>query len=70
MPTPNGRFHIGHISGPYLKTDILARNLKFLGHDVKVMSGVDTYEAHVSLKGNRSFPYIIKQQLAQASAVI
>ncbi|TXK93408.1 hypothetical protein BMR07_16415 [Methylococcaceae bacterium CS1] len=50
MPTPNGRFHIGHISGPYLKTDILARNLKFLGHDVKAMSGVDTYEAHVSLK--------------------
>jgi len=50
MPTPNGRFHIGHISGPYLKTDILARNLKLLGHDVKVMSGVDTYEAHVSLK--------------------
>lgn len=50
QPTPNGRLHIGHISGPYLKSDVLARNLRMLGHDVSIISGVDTFEAHVCLK--------------------
>jgi len=50
MPTPNGRLHIGHISGPYLKMDVLARHQRFIGNKATIISGVDTYESHVCLK--------------------
>lgn len=44
MPTPNGPLHLGHIGGPYLRADILARHLRQQGHHVKVMSGTDNFE--------------------------
>ncbi|WP_103069464.1 class I tRNA ligase family protein [Aquimarina sediminis] len=59
MPTPNGRLHLGHIGGPFLKMDILARLLQCRGAIAKVMSASDIYESYVLLKShqlNRS-PY-------------
>ncbi|RKI74373.1 hypothetical protein D7X55_02620 [Corallococcus sp. AB049A] len=50
MPTPNGRLHLGHMSGPYLKADILARHLRLQGVEAHVISGADSYESHVELK--------------------
>ncbi len=50
MPTPNGRLHLGHMSGPYLKTDIIARAQRRNGNDVCVISGCDAYESYVPLK--------------------
>ena len=44
MPTPNGPLHLGHIGGPYLRADIMARYLRQLGHHVIVLSGTDNYE--------------------------
>lgn len=44
QPTPNGRMHIGHGGGTYLRADVLARSLRAEGHDVKVACGTDAYE--------------------------
>jgi methionyl-tRNA synthetase len=48
-PTPNGRLHIGHGAGPYLRADVLARDLRRSGHDVEVISGSDVYENWILL---------------------
>lgn len=50
MPTPNGRLHLGHMSGPYLRADILARFLRSRGAEAYIVSGSDVYESHVELK--------------------
>lgn len=50
MPTPNGRLHIGHIAGPFLKCDVLRRHLRQFGYDARMFSASDTYESHVTVK--------------------
>jgi methionyl-tRNA synthetase len=42
-PTPNGRLHLGHIAGPYLRMDMLGRYLRSQGHRVDVVSAVDGF---------------------------
>ncbi|KYF91094.1 hypothetical protein BE20_36905 [Sorangium cellulosum] len=53
MPTPNGRLHLGHMSGPYLKADVMARHLRSRGVEAHVVSGADAYESHVELKASQ-----------------
>ncbi|GFE26842.1 class I tRNA ligase family protein [Streptomyces nigrescens] len=48
-PTPNGRLHIGHAAGAYLRADVLARHLRREGHQVSMMSGSDAYENWILL---------------------
>nr|WP_232541803.1 class I tRNA ligase family protein [Nocardia bovistercoris] len=43
-PTPNGRLHIGHGAGPYLRADAIARALRRDGHTAAVITGTDAYE--------------------------
>ncbi|WP_280376538.1 class I tRNA ligase family protein [Nocardia wallacei] len=43
-PTPNGRLHIGHGAGPYLRADAIARALRRTGNTVAVITGTDAYE--------------------------
>jgi len=40
-PTANGALHLGHLSGPYLASDIAARAAKARGEEVLVVAGVD-----------------------------
>lgn len=47
MPTPNGPLHLGHVAGPFLKMDILARHLRRNGATVALVSATDPYETHV-----------------------
>lgn len=47
MPTPNGRFHLGHIAGPYLKMDLIARHLRRRGDEARIITGTDSYESYV-----------------------
>ncbi len=47
MPTPNGPLHLGHIAGPFLKMDMLARHLRRNGATVALISATDPYETHV-----------------------
>lgn len=46
-PTPNGSLHLGHISGPYLAADIMARHLRSRGCEVKTHSGTDDHQNYV-----------------------
>jgi len=50
-PTPNGRLHLGHIAGPYLRMDMLRRYLLSQGHEVRVVSAVDGFDSYVLWKG-------------------
>ncbi|ACD14710.1 methionine--tRNA ligase [Paraburkholderia fungorum] len=50
-PTPNGRLHLGHIAGPYLRMDMLCRYLRSQGHHVRVVSAVDGFDSYVLWKG-------------------
>lgn len=43
-PTPNGRLHIGHGAGPYLRADAIARALRRNGDTATVITGSDAYE--------------------------
>ncbi|MBL7555732.1 MAG: class I tRNA ligase family protein [Bdellovibrionaceae bacterium] len=51
-PTPNGPLHLGHISGPYLAADIVARYLKLKNADVFTHSGTDDHQNYVSEKAH------------------
>jgi len=53
MPTPNGPLHLGHIAGPYLKMDVLARTLRQAGHQVLMITSVDCFETHVIQSAER-----------------
>lgn len=53
MPTPNGRLHLGHMSGPYLRADVMKRHLVSRGGQAYVVSGSDVYESHVELKAEQ-----------------
>jgi methionyl-tRNA synthetase len=59
MPTPNGRLHLGHMSGPYLRADILARFLRSRGAEAYIVSGSDSYESHVELKSTQENETIV-----------
>lgn len=50
VPTPNGRLHLGHIGGPFLSVDILARYLRLRGHSAWIISGTDSYESYTAGK--------------------
>ncbi|MES2939161.1 MAG: class I tRNA ligase family protein [Pseudomonadota bacterium] len=52
-PTPNGDLHVGHLSGPYLGVDVLARYLKLRGHEVVTALGVDLNQTYVVTTAER-----------------
>lgn len=49
-PTPNGPLHLGHISGPYLASDLLARYLRLRSVDVLTHCGTDDHQNYVDEK--------------------
>lgn len=53
MPTPNGPLHLGHMAGPYLKTDVLRRHIRMHGGEAYIVSGSDVYESHIELKASQ-----------------
>lgn len=52
-PTPNGRLHLGHMAGPYLRMDILARHLRRRGASVQMIFGTDPYDIYVALRAEQ-----------------
>lgn len=50
MPTSNGRMHLGHIAGPYLKLDIIARHLRRKGDHALLLFGSDPHDSFVGFK--------------------
>jgi len=53
-PTTNGDLHLGHISGPYLGADILARYLRLRGVDARFACGSDDHQSYVEAQALRS----------------
>lgn len=51
--TPNGALHLGHISGPYLKADMLKRLTIESGGDAYFVTGSDEYQSYVELKSKQ-----------------
>lgn len=50
QPTVNGPLHIGHLSGPYLAGDIVARAARARGERVMALAGVDVHPNYVLTK--------------------
>src|SRR5438309_481524 len=46
-PTANGPLHIGHLSGPFLASDIAARAAKARGERVLTIAGVDVGQNYI-----------------------
>ncbi len=53
-PTPNGPLHLGHISGPYLASDIFGRYLKSKKIQVSSHSFTDDHQNYVNEKAQSS----------------
>ncbi|HEU0090077.1 MAG TPA: class I tRNA ligase family protein [Pseudonocardiaceae bacterium] len=49
-PTPNGDLHLGHLSGPYLGADVLARYQRLRGAQARYVVGTDDHQSYVPLK--------------------
>ncbi len=52
-PTPNGDLHLGHLSGPFLASDVCARTLKQQGHDVVLLCYSDDYQSYMRRKASQ-----------------
>lgn len=46
-PNPNGDLHLGHLSGPFLGADVLARHLRQRDHDVRYVGYSDEHSCYV-----------------------
>ncbi|QIG94512.1 class I tRNA ligase family protein [Bradyrhizobium sp. 6(2017)] len=51
--TANGRAHLGHAAGPYLRMDVVQRHLKRAGHRVRSGLTTDGFENHVLVRAAR-----------------
>jgi methionyl-tRNA synthetase len=47
-PTPNGPLHLGHIGGPYLAADVMARYLHLRSVNVQSHCGTDDHQNYVT----------------------
>ncbi len=47
-PTPNGDLHIGHLSGPYLGTDVFVRFQRMNGATVWHLAATDDFQSYVA----------------------
>ncbi|HEY3735050.1 MAG TPA: class I tRNA ligase family protein [Streptosporangiaceae bacterium] len=47
-PTPNGALHIGHLSGPYLGTDVFVRFQRMNGANVWHLAATDDFQSYVA----------------------
>jgi methionyl-tRNA synthetase len=52
-PTPNGDFHVGHLSGPYLGADIFTRYQRMRGANVLYVSSADANQSYVVTTAER-----------------
>jgi methionyl-tRNA synthetase len=53
-PTANGRLHLGHIAGPMLKTDVLARHHRRAGDRVALIGSTDPYDSYILLRARET----------------
>ncbi|WP_049570245.1 class I tRNA ligase family protein, partial [Streptomyces sp. SBT349] len=44
----NGRLHLGHLAGPYVRADMLVRALRSMGRDARYITGTDDHQSYVA----------------------
>jgi methionyl-tRNA synthetase len=54
MPAPNGRLHLGHMAGPYLRLDMLARHLRRGGNQAAIICASDPYDSYIPLRAEQT----------------
>jgi methionyl-tRNA synthetase len=75
-PTPNGGLHIGHLSGPYLGTDVFVRFQRMNGRAVWHLAATDDHQSYVAecaRREGRSPQEVAKQygeEIAQTLALM
>jgi len=52
-PTANGDLHVGHLSGPFLRADILTRYLKMRDVEVYNLCGTDEHQSYVAYRAEQ-----------------
>lgn len=52
-PTPNGDLHCGHLSGPYIAGDVLARAQRLMGGTAWHVTGRDDHQTYVDKKARQ-----------------
>jgi methionyl-tRNA synthetase len=52
-PTANGDLHVGHLSGPFLRADILTRYLRMRDVDVYCLCGTDEHQSYVAYRAEQ-----------------
>lgn len=52
-PTANGDLHIGHLSGPFLRADILYKYSKMRGREVYCINGADEHQSYVAFMAEK-----------------
>ena len=64
-PTPNGPLHLGHMSGPYLASDVLARYLRARGQSVRTHCGTDDHQNYVPerARGLGQIPEVFRREM-------
>ncbi len=53
-PTPNGRLHLGHLAGPYVRADLYVRALRSTGRTARLITGTDDYQSYVEVAARLS----------------
>lgn len=46
--TPNGGLHLGHLSGPYVRADMLVRALRSMGRQARYVTGSDDNQSYIA----------------------
>lgn len=52
-PTANGDLHVGHLSGPFLRADILRRYAGMRGREVYCINGADEHQSYVAFRASQ-----------------
>lgn len=52
-PTANGDLHLGHLSGPFLRADILSRYSKMSGKETYCVCGADEHQSYVAFRAEQ-----------------
>ena len=52
-PTANGDLHLGHLSGPFLRADILYKYSKLRGREVYCINGADEHQSYVAFMSEK-----------------
>jgi methionyl-tRNA synthetase len=53
-PTPNSDLHLGHLAGPYIAADVLARSMRMRSANTHLICGTDDHQTYVTLRALRS----------------